>query len=279
MVDLNNYEEYMLLYADRELTAQQEQELLAFLADKPGLKAELELYAATRLAPETIVYKRKEELIKKEPGKGAFNIRIDRRMWAAAAGIVLFAVLFSVSRKGEERSTPAVAVNTIKQSKQQVTEEQSTTPPEDKTLRAQPMSMEKQEKKFHSKIPVNTVAVRTPKEKPAEQTKQPTPPMEQEPEQEPIAIAQPTAKDTAVYIAGTATTKQTDEEANSPATQEPKRRSRILRTLIGDKTKGLDNISAAVTERLATIKKAGKELKDTELTLEFHNKELFTVRL
>ncbi|MBW7912220.1 MAG: hypothetical protein H3C54_00600 [Taibaiella sp.] len=68
MVNMENYEEYMLLYADRELTPEQEKALLDFVALHPELKPELEAYAATRLQPEeAMIFTGKDALIKTEP--------------------------------------------------------------------------------------------------------------------------------------------------------------------------------------------------------------------
>ena len=54
MINLDNYEEYFLLYVDGELNEQDMKEVDAFVNSHPDLKAELDVLLATRLLPDEI---------------------------------------------------------------------------------------------------------------------------------------------------------------------------------------------------------------------------------
>lgn len=88
MVTWENYEEYMVLHADGELQGTEEQALMAFVAQHPELKDELDLSVAVKLVPDTtVVYAKKESLMKPVP---ATKKVIAMPMWqryAVAAGI------------------------------------------------------------------------------------------------------------------------------------------------------------------------------------------------
>ena len=54
MINLNNYEEYFLLYVDGELNEQDMQKVDAFVSSHPELKAELDVLLTTRLTPDVV---------------------------------------------------------------------------------------------------------------------------------------------------------------------------------------------------------------------------------
>lgn len=88
MVTRENYEEYLILYADGELDAAAERQLMSFLNKHPDLKEELAMYESVRLEPDTtIVYASKEALLKQPAAK---KITLGN-WWAygAAAGVAL----------------------------------------------------------------------------------------------------------------------------------------------------------------------------------------------
>ena len=71
MVNLENYEEYMMMYADGELNEAETKALMDFVAANPGLAKELEAYSATKLVPDTtMVYANKDQLMKAPPAGG-----------------------------------------------------------------------------------------------------------------------------------------------------------------------------------------------------------------
>ena len=54
----NNYEEWLFLYIDNELTAEQKIAVEQFITATPSAKKELELLQQTNLQPEAIVFPR-----------------------------------------------------------------------------------------------------------------------------------------------------------------------------------------------------------------------------
>lgn len=60
MINLDNYEEYLLLYVDGELNEQDMKEVDAFVNNHPDLKAELEILLSTRLTPDAITIDKDE---------------------------------------------------------------------------------------------------------------------------------------------------------------------------------------------------------------------------
>ena len=62
-INIHNYESWLLLYVDNELSEQQKQQVLAFIQDKPELKAELDsLLATVNIADESISFSKKSSL-------------------------------------------------------------------------------------------------------------------------------------------------------------------------------------------------------------------------
>lgn len=64
-INRNNYEQYFLLYLDKELSVPEINALNLFIADNPDLKKELETLKHSIIKPEVIEYKGKEGLLKK----------------------------------------------------------------------------------------------------------------------------------------------------------------------------------------------------------------------
>lgn len=66
-ININNYEEWMIDYIEGNLSAAQEKELNEFLVFHPELKAELELFSATKLQPDMHVVFADKNSLKKQP--------------------------------------------------------------------------------------------------------------------------------------------------------------------------------------------------------------------
>ena len=64
MINIENYEAYLLDYLEGNLTEREEQELLRFLDAHPGLKGSLEDYETVRLSPPEVSYEKKHSLRK-----------------------------------------------------------------------------------------------------------------------------------------------------------------------------------------------------------------------
>lgn len=100
MITWENYEEYMVMHADGELSPAQEQELMSFLYEHPGLQSELTAFTMTKMIPDAAeTYTRKESLLKPVPAAEkpkviAFPVW---RRYAVAAGLA--ALLFGAAYK------------------------------------------------------------------------------------------------------------------------------------------------------------------------------------
>ena len=86
-ISLSNYEEWLVLYADNELTAAQRKSVEQFTAANPAVKEEMVLLMKAKLQSEEIVFPYKESLYRKE----------ERRIvpfpwWRVAAAILIIAL-------------------------------------------------------------------------------------------------------------------------------------------------------------------------------------------
>lgn len=90
LVNLSNYEEWLLLYNDNELTTEQKIAVEEFIDKHPQAKTELEVLQRAKLQPEeNIVFTNKESLYRREE-----KVRVIAIKWwrIAAAAALLFAV-------------------------------------------------------------------------------------------------------------------------------------------------------------------------------------------
>ncbi len=84
MITMENYEGWLMRYADDALTAAERRQVEAFLADHPGLREEMEAVASVKVAPVVAVMPGKERLLRRD---GAV-------MWhRVAAAVALLAVV------------------------------------------------------------------------------------------------------------------------------------------------------------------------------------------
>lgn len=281
MVNMENYEEYMLLYADKELTPEQEQALLDFVAAHPELKAELEAYAATRLQPdETLVFAERETLIKTEPGGRTVWLG-GWKAYAAAAGVILFIVLFGINRQSKEEIPPVIV------KKETITAPVTTPPP---VINEEPLKTEE----IHSKQPVNTVAAKTTQpvikkqplvdeqvEQKAEQRTAPVPPVMKTEE----VIVKSAEKESEELIAEVTVPQEkaiTRQEEPVPHAAQPViRKNGFIAAVLGDKPAGLEKLEEEVNEKLTAARTLREQIKNTDAEVSFRigKKELFTVRL
>ena len=65
-VSISNFDEWMILYMDNELTAEQKKKVDQFILANPAIQKEADLMLQTKLQPETIVFANKEVLYRKE---------------------------------------------------------------------------------------------------------------------------------------------------------------------------------------------------------------------
>jgi hypothetical protein len=101
IVNLSNYEEYLLLYIDNELNPAQAVAVEQFAAENLAVKKELDLLRFTRLQPETIEFPDKASLYRKEEKVRALPVR----WWRAAAAILILGLglttLWMINRKAD----------------------------------------------------------------------------------------------------------------------------------------------------------------------------------
>ena len=133
-VTLSNYEEWLVLYMDNELAADQRKTVEQFIAANPSVKKEVDLLLRTQLQPETIVFANKEVLYRREE-------KVRPILWwrAAAAVLILALGITSVivfNKKGnagkdeianapgtEQKTTKENAVATNENNNEEVKEE------------------------------------------------------------------------------------------------------------------------------------------------------------
>lgn len=291
MVNMENYEEYMLLYADGELKPEEEQELLAFVAANPELEAELKAYAATRLLPdESIVFDNKESLLKTaEPAR---RIALGNwKMYAAAACVLLVAILFAIDRRDMEEIPPvAIAEETVTEP---VTKNPSQ--PIQENMNDTALHSIAPKKKVHSTSPVNTIAVKQTQTKKTLDTdiknqNQPLPRKQQETQNiannrnnrdtamQAIAQTNPKTKENKTPVENIATEQEPQQDDALPG-KKTNRVAGFIAGILGDKPQGLEALEEVVDQKLMAVKEFGKEVKDTEVKLRLGKKELLIVRL
>ena len=287
MVNLENYEEYMMMYADGELNEAETKALMDFVAANPELAKELEAYSATKLVPDTtMVYANKDQLMKAPPAGGR---TIGMRTWwmyAAAAAVLLFAVTI-FRQGGDTPDSPAVASNTPASTQPVSTQPTQTPVIENKTekdsnreeLHSNPVSPVNHENNIANakskKQKVKTVIEEQPKEEIRIAKEEKTIPAPQQPaykpENEPVqqVIAQQTEKPNKTEEAN-----ETTEELNQP--QKQRRRLLDILPISKSKKEGASMIASAVTKRVENVT---DNLKDTDIKFKIGNKEIFVVKL
>lgn len=287
MVNMENYEEYMMMYADGELNEAEIKALMAFVDAHPELRKELEAYTATKLLPDTtLVYANKEALLKTPPASGR---TIGMRTWwmyAAAAAVLLFAIII-IKQSGDAIDSPVV-VDT--QTEQPASSQSTHTPVINNTIQKDSNTEE-----LHS-IPANSVTnenivlkkskVKNQKsktvfeEKTVEEPKivkeetftpvqQPVYKTANEPVQE--VIAQQTTQPNSIEE----TTSAPVETINNEPQKQKKRLLDIL-PINKNKKEGVNMIANALTKRIENVT---ENLKDTDVKLKIGNKEIFIVKL
>lgn len=107
IVNLSNYEEYLLLYIDNELNPAEVVAVEQFAAENLAVKKELDLLRFTRLQAETVVFTDKASLYRKEEKVRALPVR----WWRAAAAILILGFgltsIWMINRRVDEASLAA----------------------------------------------------------------------------------------------------------------------------------------------------------------------------
>jgi hypothetical protein len=108
-INMNNYEEWLVLYVDNELTTEQKLIVEKFAAAHQHVKEELDLFLQTRLEPQEIVFTDKASLYRREE-----KVRIVSMSWwrvAVAAILIIAAGLgtYSIINNNKKSSTGDIA--------------------------------------------------------------------------------------------------------------------------------------------------------------------------
>lgn len=104
MITMENYEGWLMRYADGELTAAERRQVEAFLDEHPDLAAELDEVSSVRVTPLVATMPGKERLLRREPAG------VWRRVAAAAALLVVAGTtLFFLNRPAEGEMIAATA--------------------------------------------------------------------------------------------------------------------------------------------------------------------------
>ncbi len=115
MITWENYEEYIMMYADGELQPAEIEALMAFVEQHPELKKELEQYGQVRLVPDAdIVFVDKASLQRPSPSKRMAFPLWTRYSVAAAVLLLIATALFRFMNPGTQVSEIA-KVDTAKQ--------------------------------------------------------------------------------------------------------------------------------------------------------------------
>ena len=104
-INMNNYEEWLVLYLDNELNEEERREVEKFTSEHTHVQEELALFQQTKLQPEEIVFPHKAFLYKKEE-----RVRVISMSWwrVAAAAVLIIATgitIYSVLNKGQKTTT------------------------------------------------------------------------------------------------------------------------------------------------------------------------------
>lgn len=104
-----NYNEWLLLYIDNELTAAQKMSAEELLANHPAIHTELELLQKTKLQPEqTIIFRNKESLYRREEKVRVISLQWRRIAVAAVLLIALGTTVFIALNKKENSGSEIV---------------------------------------------------------------------------------------------------------------------------------------------------------------------------
>jgi hypothetical protein len=112
-----NYNEWLLLYIDNELTAAQKMAAEELVANHPAIRTELELLQKTKLQPEqTIIFRNKESLYRREE-----KVRVISLQWRriAVAAVLLIALGTSVFIALNKKDNSGTELANVKKNNEQ----------------------------------------------------------------------------------------------------------------------------------------------------------------
>ena len=286
MIDLKNYEEYIMLYVDDELPTAETKELMDFLEKHPDLKKELEAYQKTKLPMAAeLVFADKNKLIKQQVRR----INLNRWLvYGAAASVVLLIGLATIKWMNNPddhipNSELEVANNRteIPDSKPQIPNAQLA----QKTPAVTPSTREEEQdevKKSNpkSKIQNPNTQVAKSKVQPINQpTNQPAPqnPIIIENKEPQIAEAKEEPNEKVEPILN----KNSDPKI-AKAEEKPQKKKRGLLAMLpfsSEKKQGFNHLKNNVEGKVETVKNINEAIKNTSFEVKLGNKELLVINL
>jgi hypothetical protein len=119
-VSLANYEEWLTMYIDNELTPGQKIEIEQFIATYPQVKKELEILQQTKLQPEEIIFSNKGSLYRREE-----RVKIMPMRWwrIAAAAVLILVISLTTVVVINKKSSPPIDVAKIPGKEQKINKE------------------------------------------------------------------------------------------------------------------------------------------------------------
>lgn len=282
MITLENYEEYLILFVDDELSEVEQKELAAFLKQYPHLQKELEDFQKTKLPAATdLHFADKERLLKKEPTKTI--LLTGWRSLAAAVVLLLIAfAAFKWMKKPSVNLTPPSVEIAKTTAPQQpiITQEKPSVPAETlvKTTRKitpkKPIAPASAYVKHDNKTRQPTTETQHKETTPTPPKTAPVNPINTETVSQGMPLVQTTSEP---MQNTTAPMPETEVAKEKRATK--KQRSRFLANLFisAEKRQGLAHLRNQVEERVATVKSINENIKNTSVEIKLGSKELFVL--
>lgn len=282
MINLENYEEYLILYVDDELDDDAIKALMAFLEQHPNLKKELELYQRTKLPLETaIMLSGKQDLQKNESKKIA--IQPWWRYYAAAAALLL--IVFTAYKWMNKTTDNTIQneLDIVKNDTANTITQPIINEPESDTIPKQVIVQNTQSihtKPLHqhstSVAPINTSQHTTKPTKAEEKiqssTENPVP-------ENPIVFVKEEESKTEEVIVEPIKNVIPNKPLQTPVAKEKKFKKGLLAKLFinAEKQEGLEHLKNQVEEKVATVKSLNENLKNTSVEFKIGNKELLVL--
>jgi len=262
MVNMENYEEYMMLQADGELDEAGCEALQAFLDSHPELADEMKLFESLHLEPDTaMVYAGKEALMQPVPAKR--TIALGWRSMAAAAsvaaviGIAAWMYLHSGTKTGGETGPVAKVTPVTNNTTQTITNPVVST------------TADTQKQTVPQQVINNIAAVKKSSYKPQSHENTPVPQQDQLAALQPLPTQPLNANPAgATEITGSA------PEVRLAAVKEEKQDRHFLAwlPLPEEKKQGLIMVKNAIDERVEQVREINNSIKETTLVLNIGKK-------
>lgn len=300
MVNMENYEEYMMMEADGELSAEEQKALYAFLEEHPELMKELNAFKTAHLpVDEELAYQFKDQLLKEDnnsiPASAKGNkpniIPFSPKSWmtygALAAGLALLVVTIIKKQPNETVSTVAAVHTNTPTTKDTQVSKTNAAPQELHSTPKNPVAYEAKQEPIPHIAPVKkTTPTVAPKPAPVidpnniaiEKPKQKTPQSPViEKNQNIIPEIKPINPETQKTIA------EVHKEENTPAeTMNEEKDNKTLLAYLPMKDgqkEALGEIAEAMEAKIEKVKNLKSQLKDSDISVKIGRRELFVVRL